>query len=202
MNYNKSQNYDDKEIVKHDLTIWFTVIIISNLIICNLKKKDPYDNDWLYYSIGSLLGLSIHSVLTSKITLYIIKKFNIKDHKVKLAIVDSIKWTTVYILNNMLFSYLKHKKIIYDDSWFKLYGGIILGYILFDLLLEEKIYILSKGNHRFGTEIFKSSIGIFIGYLLSYGTVHMDFFHTGLGISISLIIYFLFVQKFIPSILL
>jgi hypothetical protein len=202
MNHDKIPIYTDKELVKHDLTIWITVVIVSNLVLCNFKKKIPFDNDWLFYSIGSLLGLSIHSVATSKITLFIIKKLNIKDYRIKVALVDTIKWTTVFIFNNMLFTYLKHKEIIYNLEWFKLYGGIILGYILFNLLFVVKIYNLAKGNPIFGINIFKSSIGIFIGYYLTYGNIHLDFFHSSLSVVISFIIYYLIVQKFIPSILL
>lgn len=202
MNHDKIPIYTDKELVKHDLTIWITVVIVSNLVLCNFKKKIPFDNDWLFYSIGSLLGLSIHSVATSKITLFIIKKLNIKDYRIKVTLVDTIKWTTVFIFNNMLFTYLKHKEIIYNLEWFKLYGGIILGYILFNLLFVVKIYNLAKGNPIFGINIFKSSIGIFIGYYLTYGNIHLDFFHSSLSVVISFIIYYLIVQKFIPSILL
>ena len=202
MNNDKLSNYEDKEIVKHNLTIWITVIVVSNLVLCNFKKKLPFDNDWLFYSIGGLLGLSIHSLVTSKITLFIIKKFNIKDYNIKVALVDTIKWTTIYIINNMLFTYLKHKQISYDLEWFKLYGGIILGYIIFNLFFVVKIYKLAKGNPEFGIDIFKSSIGIFIGYLLTHGNVHIDFFHASLSVVISFIFYYLIVQKFIPSLFL
>jgi hypothetical protein len=102
----------------------------------------------------------------------------------------------------MLFTYLKHKQVIYNLEWFKLYGGIILGYILFNLLFVVKIYNLAKGNPRFGINIFKSSIGIFIGYYLTYGNIHLDFFHSSLSVVISFIFYYLIIQKFIPSVLL
>ena len=102
----------------------------------------------------------------------------------------------------MLLTYLKHKQIIYNLEWFKLYGGIILGYILFNLLFVVKIYNLAKGNPKFGINIFKSSIGIFIGYYLTYGNIHLDFVHSSLSVVISFIIYYLIVQKFIPSVLL
>ena len=39
MNYDKLPEYTDESLVKHDLSIWITVIVISNFIYCNLKKK-------------------------------------------------------------------------------------------------------------------------------------------------------------------
>ena len=192
---------NDTELVQHDLSIWLTVIVISNFIYCNLKNKDCFDNDWFYYSLASLFGLTIHSLSTSKITLFIIKKFNITDYNVKLAIADTIKWSTVYICNNILFTYLKNKKVTFDENWFKLYGGIILGYIIFDLIMEQEVSNLSKGND-FWIDVFKSAVGIFVGYFINHGTVHIDFFHMVASIEISLIIYYILVKKFIPSILL
>ena len=192
---------NDTELVQHDLSIWLTVIVISNFIYCNLKNKDCFDNDWFYYSLASLFGLTIHSLSTSKITLFIIKKFNITDYNVKLAIADTIKWSTVYICNNILFTYLKNKKVTFDENWFKLYGGIILGYIIFDLLIEQEINKLYN-NPEFNINIFKSTIGIFIGYFLSYGFVHVDFLYMAISIEVALIIYYIFVKKFIPSIFL
>ena len=200
MNHENISNYN--ELIKHDLTAWFTVVVISNIVLCNYQNKQPFDNEWLFYSIASLLGLSIHSILTNKITIHLINKLNIKKRGVKLAIVDSIKWITVYTINNMLFTYLKHKKIIYNNEWFKLYGGIILGYIIFDLLFEEEIYNLTKNNKKFSINVFKSAIGIFVGYYLSYGHVHIDFLHAVISIEISLIIYYLIINKFIPPLLL
>lgn len=201
MNNNKLPKYDDCKLVQHDLSIWITVIIISNLVHCNFKNKNPFDIDWLYYSIASLFGLSIHSLFTSKITLKIIKKLKITNYNVKLAIVDTIKWVTVYICNNILFTYLKNKRVVFDTDWFKLYGGIILGYVIFDLLMEQEVYNLSK-DPDFGVDVFKSAIGLFIGYFISYGHVHIDFFHMVVSIEIALIIYYVIVRKFIPSILL
>ena len=202
MNYDKLPNYNDRELVQHDLSIWVTVIIVSNLVHSNFKNKDPFDIDWLYYSIASLFGLTIHSLFTGKITLLIIKRFNITNYNVKISIADAVKWSTVYIFNNILFTYLKHKRVIFDNNWFKLYGGIIIGYVIFDLLIEQEVYKLSVKNHDFGIDVFKSAIGIFIGYFISYGSVHIDFFHMVISIEMALIIYYVLVKKFIPSLLL
>ena len=201
MNYDKLPEYTDKLLIQHDLTIWITVIVISNFIYCNLKNKNCFDNDWFYYSLASLFGLTIHSLFTNKITLLIIKKFNITDYNVKLALVDAIKWSTVYICNNILFTYLKNKKVTFDKNWFKLYGGIILGYIVFDLFIEKKLSSLSN-NQDFSIDAFKLVIGIFVGYFLSYGFVHIDFFYTTISIVVALIVYYILVKKFIPPILL
>lgn len=202
MNYDNLLNYCDDNLVKHNLTVWLTVIIISNIVHCHIKNKNPFNSDWFYYSLASLFGLTIHSLITCKISIYIIKKFNIKKFNVKLAIVDTIKWLTVYMVNNIIFSYIKNKEISFDDDWFKLYGGIILGYILFDLLIEKDISSLSKKDPDFVIDIFKSALGIFMGYFISYGYIHTDLFHMLISIEISLIIYYIIVRKFIPSILL
>jgi hypothetical protein len=201
MNYDDLPNYSDKDLIEHDLTIWGTIIIISNLVHCKINNKDPFNSDWFYYSLASLFGLSIHSLITSKLTIYIIKKFNIKKYNIKLAIADTVKWMTVYILNNIIFTYIKNKNITFDDKWFKLYGGIILGYIIFDLFIEKDIYNSSNKNPDFTISIFKSALGIFVGYFITYGYVHTDFIHMLISIEISLIFYYFIVKKFIPSIL-
>jgi hypothetical protein len=201
MDYDKQYDYD-KNLVQHDLSIWITVIIVSNIVHCIFKNNDPFDIDWLYYSIASLFGLTIHSLFTSKITLIIIKRLNITKYNVKLALADLIKWSTVFIFNNILFSYLKYKQVTFNNDWFKLYGGIILGYVIFDLLMEKEVYNLSVQNQSFSVNAFKSAIGIFIGYFISYGSVHIDFFHMFASIEIALIIYYVLVKKFIPSLLL
>ena len=193
-------NNNDK-LIKHDLTIWLTIIIVFNFINSNLKYKEPFDMDWLYYSIASLFGLTIHSLFTSKISLFIINKFNIEDYNIKLSVIDTIKWSTVYIVNNILFTYLKYKKVIFNEEWFKLYGGIILGYLIFNLLIGKGILKLSDNNENIITDSIKSILGIFLGYFLSYGHVHIDFYHAFISIQVSLIIYYIIVQKFIQSLL-
>lgn len=194
-------NYDNKEIIKHDLTVWATIVIVYNIVHSNFKNKDPFDIDWFYYSIASLFGLTLHSLITSNITLFIIEKFNITDYNIKLSVADTIKWTTVYIINNILFTYLKHKKIIFDDKWFKLYGGIILGYIIFNLLIRKGVFNVTDDRSEITIDSIKSMIGIFLGYFLTHGHVHADFYHSFISILIALIVYYLLIKKSIPSLL-
>jgi hypothetical protein len=40
-------------------------------------------------------------------------------------------------------------------------------------------------------DILKSAFGIFIGYFISYGYVHTDFFDMLISIEVSLIIYYI-----------
>jgi hypothetical protein len=202
MNYDDFPDYNENNLVKQDLTIWGTIIVISNLVHCKINNKKPFDLFWFYYSLSSLFGFSIHSLTTSKITMYIIKKFNIKNYNVKLAIADLIKWTTVYILNNIIFTYIKNGEIIFNDKWFKLHGGIIFGYIIFDLFIQKEIFNASRKNPDFAIDVFKSALGILIGYIISDGYIHTDFYHMIISIEIAFIVYYLFIRSFIPSILL
>jgi hypothetical protein len=192
---------NDEKLIKHDLTVWVTIVIVYNFVNSNLKDKSPFDLDWFYFSIASLFGLIIHSLFTSKLTLLIIKKFNIKDYNIKLSIVEFIKWSTIYIVNNILFTYLKNKKVTFNKEWIKLYGGIILGYILFNLLIGKAILKLSENNTNIMTDTFKTMIGIFLGYYLSHGHVHIDFYRAFFSIQISLILYYIIINKNIPSLL-
>jgi len=196
------QSYNDKTLVKHDLTIWMTVIIVSNIVHYKFKNKDIFDSEWIIYSIGSLFGFVIHSLFTNKITLYIINKFKIDNYNIKLALSDLIKWSTVYIFNNIIVSCIKNKEIDFGDKWAKLYGGIILGYVIFDIFIEKEIYNISKKNPDIMIDIFKSGLGLFMGYIISDGYIHTDFIHIFVSIEIALIFYHTMVKKIIPSILL
>ena len=215
MNEDILSKQNDNLLVKHDLTAWFTIFIVANIAISKIKNIKPFDNEWMYYMLASLFGLCIHSLITSKGTLYLIKKFKIKKHNVKLALADAIKWGTVYIVNNALFTYFKDGKITYDEKWLKIFGGIILGYVLFDLLLYQEIYnyyntkpsnIKETQNEinkvEFMVDAFKIAIGFFVGYYLNYGFVHTDYIHVMTSVEIGLIVYYLIVLNNIPTFLL
>ena len=194
MNYNSN-------LIKHDLTIWLTIVIISNFINSNFKNKNLFNIDWFYYSIFFLFGLSIHSLFTSRITVYIVNKYNIKNQNIIDALIDIIKWSTVYIINNILFTYFKNNEIIFDERWFKLYGGIILGYILFDLIVKKEISKINNDPDLL-IDLFKSTISLFLGFFISEGYIHIDFIHNLSSVLFALIIYYIFVKKIIPSLLL
>lgn len=202
MNYDNNKNHADTRLVKHDLTIWVTIIIISNIVHYKFKNRDIFDSEWLLYSLGSLFGLVIHNLITSKLTLYLIRKFKIKNYNTKLALSDIIKWSTVYILNNIIVSCIKNKDIVFHDEWLKLYGGIIFGYVLFDLFIEKEIYNISNKNIDLIIDVFKSALGIFMGYFISGGFLRIDFIHILVSVEIALVFYYFVVKKFIPSILL
>ena len=202
MNYDYYLRNDNNELIKSDLTIWGTIIIVSNLVYSKIKNKDPFDLDWRLYAMSSLFGIVIHSLFTSKITIYIIKKFNIINYNIKLSILDTIKWSTIFICNNIIISYFKNKEIIFNNEWFSINSSIIIGYIIFNLLIEKDVFNISKNNPDLMISIIKSAIGIFIGYYMSDMYVHIDFIHMLLSIEIALITYYVIVQKLIPSILL
>jgi hypothetical protein len=202
-NYNDYIKTNDYKLVKHDLTIWLTIVIISNLVHYKIKNKDPFDMDWVLYSFASLFGLVMHSLFTSKITIYIIKKYNIKSYNVRESITDVIKWTTVYILNNIIVSYFKNKEINFNDKWIKMHSGVIVGYIIFNLLIEKNIFNVSMtSDPDLIISIFKSIIGIFLGYFITDGYVHLDCFHMITSVVLALIVYYVIVKKFIRPILL
>ena len=206
---------NDILLVKHDLTAWFTIFIVYNFVYANIKNEKPFDNEWIYYTLASLFGLCIHSLITSKLTLYLIKKIDIKKYNIKLALADAIKWSTVYIINNAIFTYFTEGNINYSEKWFKIFGGIILGYVLFDLLLYQHIYNINKtqpnnikqpqnsiNKTEFMVDAFKIVVGFFVGYYLNYGYVHTDYIHVVVSIEIGLIVYYLMVLNNIPTILL
>ena len=193
---------NDNNIIKHDLTLWVTVIIISNIVHCFFKNNLPFDIDWWYYSIVSLFGFVIHCLITSNLTVYLIKKFKIKNYNIKLALSDIIKWSTVYIITNIIVSYIKNDEIIFDKIIFKLYSGIILGYVIFDLLMEKDIADLSKNNQNFIIDIFKTAFAMFLGYFIMDGYIHTDFIHILTSVEIGLVIFHVIIHKLLPSILL
>ena len=193
---------NDNNIIKHDITLWGTVIIISNIVYCFFKNKIPFDIDWCYYSVASLFGFVIHSLITSNLTVYLIKKFKIKNHNIKLALSDIIKWTTVYIITNIIILYINNDEIIFDKIIFKLYSGIILGYVIFDLLIEKDIADLSKNNQNFIIDIFKTAVAMFLGYFISDGYIHTDFIHILTSVEVGLIIFYVIIHKLLPSLLL
>jgi biotin transporter BioY len=215
MNEDILSKQNDNLLVKHDLTAWFTIFIVANFVISKIKNIKSFDNEWIYYMLASLFGLCIHSLITSKGTLYLIRKFNIKKYNVKLALADVIKWGTVYIINNALFTYFKDGNVEYTNEWLKIYGGIIIGYVLFDLLLYQKIYNLHNtkpsnikepqseiNKIEFMVDAFKIAVGLFVGYYLNHGYVHTDYIHIATSIEIGLIVYYLIVLNNIPTILL
>ena len=194
----------DNNLLKQDLSAWFVVVVIFNICNSTMKEKDPFDIEWFYYSLASLFGISVHSLITKNITIFIIKKFKIENIRIIKALNDTITLSTVYILNNIIFTHFIHKDKMFSEKWLKLSSGIILGYIFFDLFIEKEILNINmdEKNYELISDLIKSGIGLLLGFFISDGHININGAHNILSVEIALIVYYLIVKKFIPSILL
>lgn len=186
------------DILKYNLTIWLTIILISTLVKCILKRELLFNSDWAYISYATLIGILIYSLITKNLIVLIIKKFKIKNKKNIDNLIDIIKWTTIYTIKNIIYTYLKYDKVTFNKDFFKLSGGILLGFILFNIFIKKYIPASNLGTYR----IIKFSIGLFLGYTIRDGTISSELIYNLIGYIIALIIYFKIIIKFIPEFLL
>jgi len=66
MNYDDLPDYNDNILIRHDLTIWGTIVIISNLAQCKIRNKEPFDLNWFYFSLSILRKINLNYIKISE----------------------------------------------------------------------------------------------------------------------------------------
>lgn len=119
---------------KVDLTLFSTVLVVSNLVSSQLEKTGLFNESWMNLAVATLFGVTLHGLLTNKVSSMINTSLNIDTASVKNSVNDLIKFGTIFISQKAVTSYLQGKDIVFDQKWAMTSGLTIGGYAAFNMI--------------------------------------------------------------------
>ena len=123
----------DIQITKINLSLYFTVIVVSKIIGTQLEKTDIINKIWAKLAVATLFGVALHGLLTNKISFMINKLFKIKRLHIKLFVYNLIKYGTIFISQQVFISFDKDIDLVFDKKWIMTYFLTIFSYTIYNL---------------------------------------------------------------------
>ena len=124
----------DIQVTKVDLTLFSTVLIVSNLVGSQLQKTALFNDSWKNFALATLLGVALHGLLTNKISSMINNSLNVDNDGIKQSVYDLIKFGTIFVSQKAITSYLEGKQIVFDQKGAMTSGLTIGGYAAFNMI--------------------------------------------------------------------
>ena len=161
----------DKQNTKVDLTLFSTVLVVSNLVSTQLLKTNLFDEAWQTSAVAILLGFAIHGLLTNKLTSMVNKTLCIKQKALAASIADFFKFGTVFVAHRAIGNYIENKPIVFDEQWAMGSGLVIAGYIAFNFI-EPMVPRVDKDYQPLFNDLIKVSMGALTANYFMDGTIN------------------------------
>jgi hypothetical protein len=117
-----------------DLTLFSTVLVISNLVSYQLQKTDLFNEKWKNLAIAILIGVALHGLLTNKVSSEINKCLNVENEGVRKSVYDLIRFGTIFVSQKVITSYIEDKEIVFDNNWVMTFSLTMGGFTAFNML--------------------------------------------------------------------
>lgn len=163
---------NDIQVTKTDLTLFATVLVVSNLVEGQLLKSQLFNEKWMNLAVATLLGVALHGLLTNKISSVINSQLNINNAGVKASIYDLIKFGTVFASQRAIVSYIDGKEIVFDEKWLMSSGAVIAGYAAFNTGVQQMVPTISSEYQPLLNDLIKVSMGALASNYLMDGTIN------------------------------
>ena len=161
------------ELTKVDLTLWTTIFVVSNYLFSMHRKVPVFDNAWQLFTLSSLLGFVLHGLVVSKITPSLTDLT--PDRNTKNAIVDVVKFGTVFATRKALIDYFNNQPInLTDNEWLTEQGLILGGYAVFHIVARDMLPKLDESLNPLLSDGVEFSMGYLLAKFIMRGTVSED----------------------------
>lgn len=121
-------------VTKTDLTLFATILVVSNVVGSQLQIEALFDEKWMNFSVATLLGVALHGLLTNKVSSMTNTGLNVVNEGVRKSVYDLVKFGTIFISQKAISSYLSNQPIVFDTRWAMTSGFTIVGYSAFNML--------------------------------------------------------------------
>lgn len=162
---------NDIKVTKTDLTVFTTVLVVSNLINSQLTKSALFDEAWMNLSVATLLGVALHGLLTNKVSTMVNDNLKSSSAGVKQAIYDVVKFGTIFASQRAIVSYIEGKQIVFDREWMMNSGLIIAGYGAYSIFVADMMPKVSALHQPFLNDVVKVSMGALLANYVMDGTI-------------------------------
>lgn len=159
----------DIQVTKVDLTLFSTVLVVSNLVSSQLEKTQLFTEKWMNLAVATLLGVSLHGLLTNKLSATVNTSINVDNEGVKKSVYDLVKFGTIFVSQRAISSYIEGREIVFDQRWASVSGLTIAGYAAFDML---ESYVPKVPMHQpLFNDLIKVSMGALAANYFVDGTI-------------------------------
>ena len=165
---------NDIKVTKTDLTLFSTVLVVSNLINSQLTKSALFDEAWMNLAVATLLGVALHGLLTNKVSAMVNSNLKEASAGVKQAIYDVVKFGTIFASQRAIVSYMEGKQIVFDREWMMNSGLIIAGYGLYSIAVANMMPKVGALHQPFLNDVVKVSMGALLANFVMDGTVNQS----------------------------
>jgi hypothetical protein len=160
----------DIQVTKVDLTLFSTVLVVSNLVGSQLEKTALFNEKWMNFAVATLLGVALHGLLTNKVSSMINTCLNVDHDGVKKSVYDLIKFGTIFVSQKAITSYIEGKNIVFDQKWAMTSGLTIAGYATFNMV---ETAVPKVGVHQpLLNDLIKVSMGALLANYFVDGTIN------------------------------
>lgn len=163
---------NDILVTKTDLTLFSTLLVVGNIVESQLMKRPLFNEKWMNFAIATLLGVSLHGLLTNKISSIINTNMAITNNGVKNSVYDLIKFGTIFAAQRAIVSYIEGKPIVFDEKWFAEHGAIIAGYAVFNISVQSMVPKVDNYYQPLFNDVIKVSMGALASNFLMDGTIN------------------------------
>lgn len=188
---------NDIKVTKYDLTLFTTLLVVTNIVNNQLFKANLFDEQWKNIAVATLLGVALHGLITNQISSVVNNQLNLHKSSLALVIYDLVKFGTIFVSIRVITSLLEDKKIEFDKVWMLETGGIIAGYGLYSIAIGPIMPPTNKVIQPLFNDSIKLSMGALAGKFALGADITNDKVLQFSGVLLSLIIFHLFTKKIV-----
>jgi hypothetical protein len=162
----------DIQVTKTHLTLFATVLLVSNLVESQLFKTAPLNAKWVNLLIATLVGVALHGlVITNNLAPAVNKSLKIKNTGVRQSVTDFFMFSTIFISQKVLTSQLAGVPIVFDKVWAMTSGLTIAGYAMFNILVQKMVPTINAKLQPLLNDLIKVSMGNLLAVFIVEGTI-------------------------------
>ena len=162
----------DIEVTKYDLTLAATFLVVSNLGEKYLLDTPLLDEKWQKLALATLIGFAAHGLLTNKLSAYLNDRFKVVSENSKAAVYDIVKFSTVFVAQQVLVQYMEGRPINLNDKRWQLVSALVIaGYVLFDLFVKDSMPNVDK-QQPLVNDLVKVSMGALLAAHFAQGGIN------------------------------
>lgn len=163
---------NDIQVTKTDLTLFATVLVVSNVVEGQLMKSQLFNEKWMNIAVATLLGVALHGLLTNKVSGMINSQMKIDNAGVKASVYDVVKFGTIFAAQRAIVAYIEGRPIVFDQRWFMEHGAIIAGYAAFNVAVQNMVPKVGDQYQPLLNDLVKVSMGALASNYLMDGTIN------------------------------
>jgi hypothetical protein len=191
---------NDIHVTKNDLSLFITIVIVTNLFEYKLVGAALFDEKWMNSSVALLLGVALHGLLTNKLSAMVNTQLNIQNVGLKNSVYDFFKFGTIFVCQRSISSYIEAKPIVFDREWMMNTGLTIAGYSAYNVVLAPVMPAVDPKFQPLFNDLVKVSLGDLTAKYFISGTITQKHLMTLSGLLASFVVFHLVVKQLVfPS---